>query len=72
MSLTSIQKEIQKLEPTEKASLIDLLWESLDEEHTKISRRSGPLNPKIESKRLSEANYLLLMGRLHSRNFVRP
>jgi putative addiction module component (TIGR02574 family) len=35
MSLTSIQKEIQALEPNERASLIDLLWESLDEEHIK-------------------------------------
>jgi putative addiction module component (TIGR02574 family) len=35
MSLTSIQNEIQKLEPAERASLIDLLWESLDEEHIK-------------------------------------
>ena len=35
VSLTSIQKEIQELEPNERASLIDLLWESLDEEHIK-------------------------------------
>ncbi len=33
MSLTSIQDEIQKLEPAERASLIDLLWDSLDSEH---------------------------------------
>ena len=32
MSLASIQNEIQKLEPAERAALIDLLWESLDEE----------------------------------------
>ncbi|PYS23082.1 MAG: hypothetical protein DMF72_10905 [Acidobacteria bacterium] len=31
MSLASIQNEIEKLEPAERASLIDLLWESLDE-----------------------------------------
>lgn len=31
MSLTSIQKEIVQLNPTERAMLIDLLWESLDE-----------------------------------------
>jgi hypothetical protein len=31
MSLASIQKEIVQLNPTERAMLIDLLWESLDE-----------------------------------------
>ena len=31
MSLTSIQKEIFQLDPSERAMLIDLLWESLDE-----------------------------------------
>jgi len=35
MSLASIQNEIQKLEPAERASLIDLLWDSLDEERVK-------------------------------------
>ncbi len=35
MSLTSIQNEIQKLEPAERALLIDLLWDSLDAEHIK-------------------------------------
>jgi putative addiction module component (TIGR02574 family) len=35
MSLTSIQNEIQKLETAERASLIDLLWDSLDEERIK-------------------------------------
>lgn len=35
MSLNSIQNEIQKLEPAERASLIDLLWDSLDAEHIK-------------------------------------
>ena len=32
MSLASIQNEIEKLETAERASLIDLLWDSLDEE----------------------------------------
>ena len=32
MSLASIQNEIEKLEPAERASLIDALWESLDED----------------------------------------
>jgi putative addiction module component (TIGR02574 family) len=32
MSLTTIRNEIEKLEPPEKASLIDLLWDSLDDE----------------------------------------
>jgi hypothetical protein len=31
MSLASIQKEIFQLNPRERAMLIDLLWESLDE-----------------------------------------
>ena len=35
MNLTSIQNEIRKLEPAERASLIDLLWDSLDEERIK-------------------------------------
>lgn len=35
MSLASIQNEIEKLEPGEKAALIDVLWESLDEERIK-------------------------------------
>ena len=32
MSLTSIQQEIARLSSTERATLIDILWESLDEE----------------------------------------
>ena len=35
MSLASIQKEIVQLNPKERAMLIDLLWESLDEEGVK-------------------------------------
>ena len=35
MSLASIQNEIEKLEPAERAVLIDVLWESLDEERIK-------------------------------------
>jgi putative addiction module component (TIGR02574 family) len=35
MSLASIQDEIEKLEPAERATLIDVLWESLDEERIK-------------------------------------
>ena len=35
MSLASIQNEIEKLEPGERAALIDVLWESLDEERIK-------------------------------------
>ena len=31
MSLTSIQSEIVHLNPAERAELIDILWESLDE-----------------------------------------
>jgi putative addiction module component (TIGR02574 family) len=32
MSLATIRNEIEKLEPAERASLIDLLWDSLDDE----------------------------------------
>lgn len=35
MSLASIQNEVEKLEPAERAALIDVLWESLDEEQVK-------------------------------------
>ena len=35
MSLTSIQQEIVRLNSTERAMLIDILWESLDEERIK-------------------------------------
>jgi putative addiction module component (TIGR02574 family) len=32
MSLATIRGEIEKLEPSERASLIDLLWDSLDDD----------------------------------------
>jgi putative addiction module component (TIGR02574 family) len=32
MSLATIQNEIEKLDPAERASLIDLLWDSLDDD----------------------------------------
>ena len=35
MSLTSIQQEIDRLSSTERARLIDILWESLDQERVK-------------------------------------
>lgn len=35
MSLTSIQEEIVRLSSTERAMLIDILWESLDEERVR-------------------------------------
>jgi len=35
MSLTSIQAEIVRLSSAERARLIDILWESLDEERIK-------------------------------------
>ena len=35
MSISSIQNEIDKLQPAESAALIDVLWDSLDEEHIK-------------------------------------
>ena len=35
MSLTSIQEEIVRLSSTERAMLIDILWETLDEERVR-------------------------------------
>lgn len=35
MSFTSIQNEISRLSPTERAMLIDILWYSLDEARVK-------------------------------------
>ena len=35
MSFASIQDEITRLDSTERAKLIDILWESLDEAHIK-------------------------------------
>ena len=35
MNLTSIQAEIVRLSPNERAKLIDVLWDSLDEERIK-------------------------------------
>lgn len=35
MSLASIQEEISRLNSTERAMLIDILWESLDEERVR-------------------------------------
>jgi len=35
MNLTTIQNEVRKLKPSQRASLIDLLWDSLDSEHLK-------------------------------------
>ena len=32
MSLATIRSEIEKLEPAERASLIDLLWDRLDDD----------------------------------------
>jgi len=37
MSLTSIKNELVRLSSTERAMLIDILWESLDEERIKES-----------------------------------
>ena len=45
MSLASIQSEIEKLAPAERASLIDLLWDSLDDEQIK----------EIEAKWIAES-----------------
>jgi REP element-mobilizing transposase RayT len=61
LSLASIQNEIEKLEPAERASLIDLLWDSLDEEHIRKLKPSGRRNPKIAMMRLNGRIYLLLM-----------
>ena len=45
MSLASIQNEIGQLNPKERAMLIDLLWESLDESRVR----------EIEAKRAAES-----------------
>lgn len=45
MSLASIQKEVLELEPQERALLIDMLWESLDDARLK----------EIEAKWASES-----------------
>jgi putative addiction module component (TIGR02574 family) len=45
MSLASIQDEIDKLNPSERVALIDVLWDSLDEERIK----------EIEAKWTSES-----------------
>lgn len=45
MSLTEIQIEVQKLDPAERAALIDVLWESLDEARIK----------EVEAKWLAES-----------------
>ena len=45
MSLASIQNEIEKLNPSERVALIDVLWDSLDEERIK----------EIETKWAAEA-----------------
>jgi putative addiction module component (TIGR02574 family) len=45
MGLTSIQEEIVRLSSTERAMLIDILWESLDEERIR----------EIESKWAAES-----------------
>jgi hypothetical protein len=58
MSLASIQNEIQKLEPAERAALIDVLWESLDEEKLGKLKPNGQRSPRIESMLSSAVNYL--------------
>jgi putative addiction module component (TIGR02574 family) len=47
MSLTSIQEEISRLSFAERAMLIDILWESLDEDRVK----------EIEAKWASESEH---------------
>lgn len=39
MSLATIRSEIEKLEPAERASLIDLLWDSLDDSVQEIETK---------------------------------
>lgn len=45
MSLATIRDQIEKLEPAERASLIDLLWDSLDDDRIQ----------KIETKWAAES-----------------
>lgn len=62
LSLASIQNEIEKLEPAERAALIDVLWESLTKSGAKRSKQNGPPNLKIASTLSSEVNCLVSMG----------
>jgi Putative addiction module component len=56
VSLTSIQKEIVRLSSTERAMLIDILWESLDEARVKEIEQNGLLNQRNGSTPLTEGN----------------
>jgi putative addiction module component (TIGR02574 family) len=56
MSLTSIQNEIEKLEPAERASLIDVLWDSLDEDRIKETEAKWAAESEIGLTRLKVAN----------------
>ena len=48
MSLASIQNEIEKLEPAERAALIDVLWESLDGD--RIKKTEAKWAPESEDR----------------------
>ena len=68
MSLATIRNEIEKLEPAERASLIDLLWDSLDDGAFSKPKPNGRPNPRIGLMLLKEANYLPSMDHQHSKN----
>ena len=63
MSLASIQDEIEKLEPSERAALIDVLWKSLDHDRTREIEAKWATESENRINDLNAANCLPLMGR---------
>jgi putative addiction module component (TIGR02574 family) len=71
MSLATIRNEIEKLEPAERASLIDLLWESLDDDsvqeiETKWAAESEDRIDAFERGELSTVDGPSVLGELRS------
>src|SRR4030088_3027986 len=67
MSLATIRNEIEKLGPAERASLIDLLWDSLDDDCI----QEVEAIPRIGLMHLNEANYQPSMDQQLSKNSAR-
>jgi hypothetical protein len=51
MNLATIRNEIEKLEPAEKASLIDLLWDSLDDDSVRRAFRTKGRRTLLRAER---------------------
>jgi hypothetical protein len=62
MSLASIQKEIFQLNSNERAMLIDLLWESLDETRTKEIEAKWALESEDRIDALDRGELLAVDG----------